>query len=173
MFTRSVYACFCMLLLITAGSAGANDAPAKTSAGLGNATIYFLLPNSFGGAIWGKLAVSPDIKVDDRKIGSLVTGSYLVVNRPTGHHVFEIDVDRFLSGPWVSEVNLTAAQAYFFEIGARPSGAPGRDLINALVSNTRGEAVPGHGIMAGLSFYSLDIEHGRAEIAKLTKLVAQ
>jgi hypothetical protein len=33
--------------------------------------------------------------------------------------------------------------------------------------------MPGHGVFAGLSFYSLDAEHGRAEVADLKKVLSE
>jgi hypothetical protein len=139
----------------------------------GQATIYFILSNSLGGAIWGKLAASPGIKVDGRDVRRLVTGTYVIVNRSAGPHALGIDVSGiFGTASSESEVVLAAGQTYFFQIGPKPSGAIGQDLANALVSNTRGRFVPGHGFMASFSFYSLDTETGRAEIATLKKIAA-
>lgn len=164
----------CLLFFTVAGAAAQlkPETAAKPSPrASGQATIYFILSNSFGGAIWGRLAATPDIKVDGRNVGRLVTGTYLSVNRPPGHHTLGIDVSGiFGTASWESDVVLAAGQSYFFQIGPKPTGAIGQDLANALVQNTRGQFVPGHGFMASFSFYSLDIEHGRAEIANLKKI---
>ena len=164
----------CLLFFTVAGAAAQlkPETAAKPSPrASGQATIYFILSNSFGGAIWGRLAATPDIKVDGRNVGRLVTGTYLSVNRPPGHHTLGIDVSGiFGTASWESDVVLAAGQSYFFQIGPKPTGAIGQDLANALVQNTRGQFVPGHGFMASFSFYSLDIEHGRAEIANPKKI---
>jgi hypothetical protein len=111
----------CLLFFTVAGAAAQlkPETAAKPSPrGPGQATIYFILPNSLNGAIWGKLAPTPDIKVDGRQVGRLVTGTYLLVNRPAGHHTIDSDV-RGIFGvtSWESEVELAAGQTYFFQIG--------------------------------------------------------
>jgi hypothetical protein len=73
-----------------------------------------------------------------------------------------------------SDVVLAAGQTYFITVAPRPTGAPGQDLANALVSNTRGQFIPGRGFLAtSFGFYTLDAEYGRAEIASLKKVTSQ
>jgi hypothetical protein len=163
--------CFVSLSVESASTQTKPDTtPKLQSHPSGQVTIYIFRPNSIVSAIWGR-ASSPDIKVNGHKVGELVAGTYLVINRPAGRHILEINSS--LAGPWQSEVIFAAGQTYYFEIAPRPSGAPGRDLVNVLVSNIHGQFVPGNGVFAGLSFYSLDGEHGRTEIASLKRIAPQ
>ena len=74
---------FCMLWLVAAGASAAPKKPSGTVQN--NGTIYFLRPMPVLG--W---ATAPDIKLDDRLVGELSVGSYLVVSAPRGQHKIEV-----------------------------------------------------------------------------------
>src|SRR5947209_9844833 len=123
MIARLICITFGMLWLIATGAAAQTkpEAAAKPlPRSSGQATIYFLRLNSLNGAIWGKLS-SPGIKVDGRKVGELIAGTYFVVSRPAGHHTLELE-GGFLAAPWDSDVVLAAGQTYFITVAPRPTG---------------------------------------------------
>jgi hypothetical protein len=153
------------LLWPVAPAAAAATTPAVTAKPApqapSQATIYFLRPNGIVGL------GAPDILIDGQKVGELSPGTYFVVNRPPGHYTIESQGSIFHTS-WQSEVDFAAGQIYFLEIGPQTTGAPGSDLLNMIFTSTSGRQLPGHGLF-NYVFYSLDAEHGRAEIAKLKK----
>lgn len=125
------------------------------------ATIYFLRPKGIIGL------GSPDILIDGQKVGELAPATYFVVKRPPGHHTLESHGGIFNTG-WESEVDFDAGQSYFLMVGPQTNGAPGNDLLNMLLTGTRGQPLRGHGLFNYI-FYALDAEHGSEEVAKLKK----
>ena len=158
------------VLWLTAAAAAAQTpsaAPAKPAPHpAGQATIYFIRPNSVGAAIWGRLG-SGTIKIDGVKVGELAGGTYIVASRPAGHHT--LVVDPALAAHWESPVDLAGGETLYVEVG--PYGdAIGQQLANSLVSNTWGTRMPGHSWNPALCFYSLDAAHGRAALSGLTNV---
>jgi hypothetical protein len=154
----------CLLWLVAPAAAEAT-APAATAKPApkapGQATIYFLRPNGIVGV------GAPGVLVDGRKVGELSAGTYFVVSRPPGHHTIESQ-GGIIRTSWQCEVDFAAGRTYFLEIGPQTTGAIGTDLLTMLLTSTGGQQLPGHGLF-NYVFYSLDAEHGRAEIAKLKK----
>jgi Protein of unknown function (DUF2846) len=155
-------------LVTAAAAAPSSGMKAKPPAAAGgHATIYFLRPSGFLNL--AKFTSPPAISFDGHKIGELPTGAYFIANLAAGHHTLGAK-GSFLDGGRDTEIDLTAGQTYFLEIGTRQTGAPGQDLANMLVSGVRGRELPGHGFLGDIAFYQIDAEHGRAEIATLKKL---
>ena len=140
----------------------AMDMKAKPSASApSNATIYFF---RLEGLI---TPYSPDIKVDGRVVGKMPGGTYFVVNRPAGHHTIGIDAGT-MDGGWESEVDWASGQTYYIEVGTKQTyGGFAQQALVAMLANTPGKLMPGHGLFAFFSFYALDAERARAEIAKM------
>jgi hypothetical protein len=154
---------FCLLWAVAPAAAAATK-PAVVAAkpqAPSQATIYFFRPKAIIGL------GSPDILIDGQKVGELAPGTYFVVKRPPGHYTLESHGGIFNTG-WESEVDFDAGQSYFLMVGPQTNGAPGNDLLNMLLTGTRGQQLRGHGLF-NYVFYALDAEHGRAEVAKLKK----
>lgn len=162
--SRIAIATLCVFSLATPAVAQTQSRTlTKQSSGApGRATIYVIRPTG----IMGTGFTSPDIKIDGRKIGELVGGTFLIAGRPAGHHTLEVQ-GGVLSTSWESEVDLVAGQTYYYEIGPQSNGAPGSELLAMALAGTSGQRLPGHGLMASYSFLSLDTEHGRAALAGL------
>jgi hypothetical protein len=165
---RASWALFISLNLIglsaatDALAASAGDATAKPKvSGAGGATIYFVRAAGIKG-FW-----VPDIVVDNQKIGALLPASVLVAHRPAGHHSIVIPAFSILSGSLHSEIDVTAGQTYYLELGPY-ADAPGTQLLMALMSagaGARGKMLPGSG-GSSWRFYQLDADAGRELIAK-------
>jgi hypothetical protein len=159
---RIMSICLCLVWFTAAGAASAetrDEAAKPKTATSGVATIYFLRPTPIIGV------GAPDIIIDGHKVGDLPVGTYFVVRRPPGHDTFEIDGGP-LTTNWRSEVDIAAGRTYFIEIGP-VADSIGTLAIQTLLAGTKGQQMPGHSLNPGYCFYSLDEEHGRAEIAKL------
>ncbi len=145
-----------------ASAANAGDATAKPKpSGAGGATIYFVRAQGIKG-FW-----VPDIVVDKQKVGALLPASVLVAHRPTGHHTIDIPAFSVLSGSLHSEIDVTAGQTYYLELGPY-ADAPGTHLLMALMSagaGARGKMLPGSG-GSSWRFYEVDADLGRELIAK-------
>jgi hypothetical protein len=142
---------------------GAFAATAKPSTPVqSNATIYFLRPSGIINP-W-----SPDIKLDGRIVGELSAGNYFVISCPRGRHT--IEVRGIADGGYESELQVEAGKSYFIEIGPKPSGALGDQLLTQMLAGNTGQLMPGRGFWGKYAFYLLDAEQGRAKIANLRKI---
>jgi hypothetical protein len=160
---RIVSASLCLLWFFIAAqaSAQARDAVAKPqTAAPGSAKLYLLSPKGLISS-----PATPDITVDGHKFGGLAAGTYFAVSRTPGHHTLEVG-GRFLSAAQQNEVEFAAGQTYFIEISTCTDSI-GMLAIQSILSGTGGTRLRGGNPFSGLCFYSLDPEHGRAEIAKL------
>jgi hypothetical protein len=154
---------FALLMGLPAADALAASAreATRTASGSGGATIYFVRAPGIKG-FW-----VPDIVVDNQKIGALLPASVLVAHRPTGHHTIDIPAFSILSGSLHSEIDITAGQTYYLELGPY-ADAPGTHLLMALMSGgagARGKMLPGSG-GSSWRFYEVDAELGRELIGK-------
>jgi hypothetical protein len=155
------------LMAAAAAAQTPSAAPAKPAPHpSGQATIYFIRPNGVVSAIWGRVS-SPTIKIDGNKVGELTGGTYIVASRPAGHHTLAIE--GLLATNWESPVDLASGQTYYLEIGPY-SDAIGTQAVNALMTNTQGQRLPGHSWNPSFCFYSLDATHGRAALSGLTNV---
>jgi hypothetical protein len=108
---------------------------------------------------------SADIKIDGKLVGSLVTGSHLVVDRPPGPHT--ITVYGSIDGTgFSSEVNVQPGMSYYYELG--PIVRMNIDTVNYYAMGITGQPLPGRsGINSPFMFYALDANAGAAAVAKL------
>jgi hypothetical protein len=160
----SISFCIVCLILTDFSVANSREMTKPAASAPSNATIYLIRPKGI------VPSASFQIKVDDRAIGELPTGTYFVISQPRGHHTLEIG-GGILSAGWQSEMELNAGQTYFIEI--RPySDAPGTQLLHMVLTGTGGQLLPGRGspFSHAFRFFLLDAEHGRAAIAGLSKL---
>ena len=151
-----------LILAATAFAANTPTVPAKpTAPAPSGATIYFVRPNGFV----NQALFTPDILVDDHKVGELAVGTYFTVHQPAGHHAIKL---HSWSQSWQSEIDLAAGQTYFIEVGAY-ADAPGMQLLTAALAGgagLKGNPLPGSGV-SSYAFYLLDAGDGRAELGKV------
>ena len=151
---RVISVALCLLIPAGASAEKAREVAAKPPAPGGTA-IYFIRTKDLR-SWW-----SPEIQIDKRKVGDLASGTYLVVRPPPGHHTVYLP-GNLLSGSMTSEMDITAGQTYFLELGPW-NPAPGTQLIQSLIlvgSGLRGQMVPGTGQLT-VRFYLLDAAKGR------------
>lgn len=165
---RKISVGLCVLWVTAAGAFAAptSKEATKTSApAQSNATIYFLRPLPVLG--W---ATKPDIKLDDRLVGELSVGSYLVVSCPRGQHKIGVRGGG-LEGGFETQLQVESGKSYYLEVGPAGQPAPGAQLFNRLVNNnTFGQRMPGSSLLAVYVFYQLSAEEGRAKIANMSKI---
>jgi Protein of unknown function (DUF2846) len=132
------------------------------------ARMYFLREQGVLGALGGTTAAA-EIKVDGKTVGSVTNGSYIFVDRSPGLH--KLSVQTGLSLAFETEVQVETGRAYYFNIGAPKTGAPGQDLVNQAFAGGSGQQMraqsPLSSGFSGAAFYSLDPSIGAAEIQRL------
>ena len=84
------------------------------------ARLYFIRHSTFVGII-----NSPDVSVDGRLIGSIATGSYLVVERPPGRHTISLSHWADFGRQFVADVEVSPGSSSYFEIAIAIRGSGG------------------------------------------------
>jgi hypothetical protein len=106
-----------------------------------------------------------DIKVDGKLVGSLATGSYLVVDRLPGPHKITVYGLIDPSG-FEADINVEPGKSYYFELG--PILRRNIDTFTYASMSVTGKPVPGRsGANSPFMFYSLDATVGAASVARI------
>ena len=161
----------CMLLASCVCEATIAAAQSRTApAGQRSARLYFLRQSG----LFGNMAADARVLINDKSVGIVEAGSYIVVNRPPGHYKLTVG-PKIQIGPNLYDVEFTVApgQVYYFEIGIATSPT-GAGWGKALMAGNVGKRMDGRGTFGGASmqFNSLDAATGAAEVKKL-KLMKQ
>lgn len=106
-----------------------------------------------------------DIKVDGKLVGSLATGSYLIVDRSPGPHKITVYGLIDPSG-FEADINVEPGKSYYFELG--PIMRMNIDTLNYAVMGVTGKPIAGRfGANSPFMFYSLDATAGAASVARI------
>jgi hypothetical protein len=143
--------------LIVASAAAALEPPKQQ--GSGPAKLYFLREQGNYG-----FGASPRVKVDGDLIGTLASGSFVVVDRPAGKHTLRIEPPIAL-GYFETDVQVAAGQTYYFEVG--PDTTVPITTIFAPAANNVGQPMAGRRFNSSWQLNRLDAKTGAAELAKL------
>lgn len=126
----------------------------------GMARIYFIRHEAVLSAI-GK----PDVRVDDKLVGSLAVGSYFVVDRAPGPHRIAIYGAMDSTG-WQTSLDPLPGTSYYLEMG--PVVLRNIDGFRVAEMGITGQPLPGRpGMNSPFMFYLLDPSAGAAAVARL------
>jgi hypothetical protein len=154
----------CMLLASCVCEATIAAAQSRTASG-GQARLYFLRQSG----LFGNAAADARVLVNDKSVGIVEAGSYIVIDRPPGHYKLTVG-PKIQIGPNLYDVefNVAPGQVYYFEIGIATSPT-GAGWGTALMAGNVGKRMDGRGSFGGASmqFNSLDTATGAAEVKKL------
>ncbi|MEH2511631.1 hypothetical protein V1291_002985 [Nitrobacteraceae bacterium AZCC 1564] len=152
----------CVAVLLTACNATSVVLePQNRQLNAGMARIFFIRHSSFLSGL-GK----PDIKVDDKLVGSLAVGSYFVVDRPPGPHRIAVHGALDSTG-WQTSLDLLPGTSYYLELG--PVVRRNIDGFRLESMDVTGQPLPGRpGLNSAFMFYVLDPSAGAAVVARLT-----
>jgi len=166
---RAAFALSLMMFLAGSASAAPNaaaptsHASATKNAPGGSAKFYFLRS-------LGALDISrPDITIDGKVVGTLAAGGSFTVTRPPGLHTVGVRMGILGLGAEV-DVQAAAGKTYFIEVGPKPEGAIGTDLINGVLGGfPRGTPMRPKSInFSGVQLYSLTPAEAQAELKKFS-----
>ena len=108
---------------------------------------------------------SADIKVDGKLVGSLTTGSYLVVDRPPGPHKITVYGSIDPTG-FEADINVGPGVSYYYEL--EPIMRINADALNYAGMGVSGKPLPGQsGSNSPFMFYSLEPTAGAASVARI------
>jgi hypothetical protein len=123
------------------------------------ARLYFIRHSTFVGII-----NSPEIKIDGRSVGSISTGSYILVERPPGRHT--IIVSHWADfGQFVADVHVNGGESYYYEIAIATRGGGG-----VLLSSLAGEVGRPMKARVDSGSYRLNVLDPRVGVASVSKL---
>jgi len=129
--------------------------------------MYFLRESALV-AIYGAAAAA-EIKIDGRPVGSVISGTYLFVDRPPG--TYKLSSGTALSMAYEAEARVEAGQTYYFGIGVPQVAPVGQNLVNQAIAGSSGQQMqPTSPLMGGFSaaaLYQLDPAAGAAAIGQL------
>ncbi|MGA7810842.1 DUF2846 domain-containing protein [Bradyrhizobium sp.] len=131
------------------------------------ARIYFSREKAIVGTTGGT-AVSAEIKVDGRNVGSVSNGSCFFIDRSPG--LYRLSVGNALSIAFEAELRVEGGQNDYLGIGSPETGAAGRDFADVALaggSGTDEEPIPLSNALSGAAFFRLDPSTGAATIAEL------
>jgi hypothetical protein len=123
------------------------------------ARLYFVRHSTFVGII-----NSPEIKIDGRSVGSISTGSYILVERLPGRHT--ITVSHWADfGQFVADVHLNSGESYYYEIAIATRGGGG-----VLLPSLAGEVGNPMKARADSGSYRLNVLGAKIGAASVMKL---
>jgi len=135
--------------------------PQSRQLNAGMARIFFIRHSSFLASL-GK----PDVKVDDKLVGSLAVGSYFVVDRPPGPHRITV-YGAMDSVGWQTSLDLLPGTSYYLELG--PVVIVNMDAFRLESMGVTGQPLPGRpGPNSPFMFYVLDPSAGAAAVTPLS-----
>lgn len=131
------------------------------------ARMYFLRESGLA-AIYGAAAAA-EIKIDGKSVGSVVSGTYLFVDRPPG--TYKLSSGTPLSMAYETEARVDAGQTYYFGIGVPQVAHPGQNAVNQALAGSGGQQMratsPLMGGFSAAALYQMDTASGTSAISQL------
>jgi Protein of unknown function (DUF2846) len=157
-----LFATSCLAMLLAGCASYSAVEPQNHTRGANQARLYFVRQPT----VLSRLGTA-DIKVDDKPIGSLSQGTYLVADRSPGRHTISVFGGGVTSGWFETDIQVLAGVSYYLEIG--PIVRINADLLKLESMGVTGRPLPGRADKhAFLMLYALDAAAGAASVARLS-----
>jgi hypothetical protein len=123
------------------------------------ARLYFIRHSTLVGIV-----NSPEIIIDGRSVGSISTGSYILVERPPGRHT--IIVSHWADfGQFVADVHVNGGETHYYEIAIATRGGGG-----VLLPSLAGEVGRPMKARVDSGSYRLNVLDAKVGVASVLKL---